>query len=79
MGGGTANTSTTQDNGIDITTNAGAGSINNYSHLVVHGSTVGNKSMAKGAGVSVGVKVAMAPEMMLQNLPSCPNGDCMFL
>ena len=69
MAGGTTNTSTTQDNGIDITTNAGAGSINNYSNLVVHGSKVDNKSSAKGASVGVSANVSMPPGMlMLQNM-----------
>ena len=68
MAGGTTNTSTVQNDGIDITTNAGAGSINNYSHLVVHGSTTDNSSAAKGSSTSVGVKVSTMPAAMLMNL-----------
>ena len=79
MGGGTTNTNTVQNNGIDITTNAGAGSINNYSHLTVHGSTVGNKSQAAGASVGVSVGVSTMPGMLM-NMPSCPPLDdyCAF-
>ena len=71
MSGGSANTSTKQDNGIDITTNAGAGSINNYSDLTVKGSKVTNKSSATGAGIKV--KAAYSgPPPALQNLYEKP-------
>ena len=78
MGGGSANTNTTQDNGIDITTNAGAGSINNYSHLTVHGSGVSNQSAAKGAGVKVKASYS-GPPPVLQNLyaeKDCDTAKC---
>jgi hypothetical protein len=49
------------DNGIDITTNAGAVSIKNYTHLTVYGSTSGTTSSSTGAGVgqSVGVTATL--------------------
>ena len=78
MGGGTTNSNTTQDNGIDITTNAGAGSINNYSHLTVHGSGVSNDSAAKGAGVKVKASYS-GPPPVLQNLyheVDCNSAAC---
>ena len=70
MGGGTTHSNTVQNDGIKITTNAAANSINNYSGLTVDGSKSTTKSTATGAKVNLGLS-------FLQNMPSCPNGDCM--
>ena len=67
MAGGSTNSTTNQDNGIDITTNADAGSINNYANLKVDGST--STTGATATGSTTGVKLAYSgPVPALQNL-----------
>lgn len=67
MGGGHSAPVSNQHNGVAITTNTGAHSVNSYSNIHSNGGNINQTSTAKGSKTTVDVKATVVPAL-LQNL-----------